>query len=55
MDAYHAELKKQQISFEIEKKEAEEWMAKEIGALQVTDKELEELDIENILQKSGFR
>ena len=49
MEAYHAELKEQQASFEIEKKETEEWIAKEIEALQLTDKELKELDIKNIL------
>lgn len=48
MDAYHAELKKLQVLFEVEKKETEEWMAKEIEELKLTEKERKELDFKGI-------
>ena len=50
MEAYHNELKQLQESFEIEKKETEEWIAEEIKALNLTESELKELDFKGILQ-----
>lgn len=48
MEAYHEELKAQQKDFEIEKKETEEWIAKEIEALKLTEGELKQLDFKGI-------
>jgi len=48
MEAYHQELKKLQKDFEIEKKNTEEWIEKEIKELKLTEAELEELNFKGI-------
>lgn len=44
MQAYHEKLKQLQKEFEIEKRQTEEWMAKEIAELKLSDEEVNSLE-----------
>ncbi|OQR68461.1 28S ribosomal protein S15 [Tropilaelaps mercedesae] len=51
MQAYHDKLKQFQKEFEVEKREAEEWIAKEIADLKLTDAEIQSLEYKGKILK----
>lgn len=46
MQAYHETLKGLREGFEVEKRETEEWIAKEIAELKLSDEEVQSLEYE---------